>query len=97
MNEDDWSNYKIQRNKVISLIRKAEAGYWKEKIEKVRNSGEFWKILKEMQGKIKKAQIGPILKDNLEVVMKKKGRTFQQIPFINWRTAKYRFEASLGL
>ena len=54
------------------MLRKAEAGYWKGKVENVRNSSEFWKVIKEMQGKTKKSHIGPILNDNHELVTSEK-------------------------
>ena len=46
-----WKQYRRQRNYVTKLMREAEALYWKDKFENANSSGDFWKVVREMQGK----------------------------------------------
>lgn len=50
-NEDDWSNFRKQRNIVVDLIRKEKQIYYHTKIDQVKNnSAEMWKTLKQLIG-----------------------------------------------
>ena len=50
------------------MLRRAEAQYWKKKIEESKDSKSFWKTVNEATGKCKSTRIG-LLKDanNLEI------------------------------
>ena len=47
----DTENYKQWRNKVTSLIKNAKADYYKQAIEKNKNTTDIWKYLKELNPK----------------------------------------------
>ena len=39
-----------------------EALYWKDKFENANSSGDFWRVVREMQGKVK-ASVGAIMNE----------------------------------
>lgn len=48
-NDDEWAQYRLDRNKVTNVCRKAERTYYEMKIDSNKgNSKEMWKTLKEL-------------------------------------------------
>ena len=63
-----WTEYRKQRNYVTFLKRKIEAVFWKNKLENTKNSKDFWKTVRHMQGKTNQLKIGPIHGVNKEII-----------------------------
>ena len=53
---------------MTKLMRDAEALYWKDKFENANSSGDFWRVVREMQGKAKPS-VGAIRKENENIVI----------------------------
>ena len=51
--------YRKQRNRVTE----AEAEYWKDKFMNTKSSGDFWNVVREMQGK-GNCNLGEIKEEN---------------------------------
>ena len=56
---DAWKQYRQQQNHVTKIMREAEAEYWKDKFENASSSSDFWRVVREMQGK-SKGSVGAI-------------------------------------
>ena len=54
-------------------MREAEALYWKDKFENANSSGDFWRVVREMQGKVK-ANVGAIRNENENIIMNAKDK-----------------------
>ena len=65
-NTDDWSKFRILRNKCIALIRKCQTEYFDNLAEKLKhssNSKDWWKLANQLSGfNITKSEIPPIKK-----------------------------------
>ena len=44
-NNNDWKDYRVLKNKVTALIKKAKRNYYTEQLTKEQNSSKSWKIL----------------------------------------------------
>ena len=76
----DTENYKQWRNKVTSLIKEAKADYYKQAIEKNKNTTDIWKYLKELNPKS-----GHSIPDTLEYETKCAENTSEIVEmFNNW-------------
>ena len=67
--QETWNTYRIQRNKVISLIRKAKDDYYKSMTDKlndpIRNTKQWWHLCKFIySGKVEDHSIPPILSND---------------------------------
>lgn len=62
---NNWSTYKIQRNKCKRQLQAAEAEYWKNKFEKCDSTKSFWRAVNMYQGKFSSKNIGTIVKDDV--------------------------------
>ena len=40
-----WNKYITLRNKVTSLMRTAEANYWKQQFANTKSSKDFWRLV----------------------------------------------------
>ena len=60
-------------------MRDAEALYWKDKFENANSSGDFWRVVREMQGKAKPS-VGAIRNENENIIInaKDKAESFNQ-------------------
>ena len=78
-NAGAWKQHRKQRNRVTRIIREAEAEYWKDKFENTKSSGDFWNVVREMQGK-RKCNIGAIKGENGNIITdaKEKAESFNQ-------------------
>ena len=58
-------------------MREAEALYWKDKFENANSSGDFWRVVWEMHGKLK-ARVGAIRNENgnIIIIAKDKAESF---------------------
>ena len=63
-----WTEYRKQRNYVTLLKRKTEPAFWKNQLENTKNSKDFWKTVRQMQGKTNQFKIGPIQGVNKEII-----------------------------
>ena len=59
-----WRQYREKRNKVKSLLKRAEAAYWKEQFNKSTNPKEFWKLTNQVLRKNKISKLGPVMDYN---------------------------------
>ena len=48
-----WKLYRQQRNHMTKITREAEAEYWDDKFKNANSSSDFWRVVREMQGKSK--------------------------------------------
>ena len=46
-----WKEYKREKNRIRTMLRNEELKYWKNRFAQAKNSYEFWKIVREIQGK----------------------------------------------
>ena len=46
-----WKEYKREKNRIRIMLRNEELNYWKDQFAQAKNSYEFWKIVREIQGK----------------------------------------------
>eukprot|EP00794_Sanderia_malayensis_P004136 gene4136-4689_t len=60
--------YKVLRNKINIMLRKAEAEYWKDQFNKSNSSREFWQIVNKMKGKSKTNNIQALKNDDGDLV-----------------------------
>jgi len=48
---DDWSKYRVARNKAVSIIRAAKREYYSKSFEENKNnSSAIWKCIKTLRG-----------------------------------------------
>ena len=55
-----WKLYKIKRNSVKKMLRKAEAQYWIKLADNASTPKEFWKISNQILGKSTNTRTGSI-------------------------------------
>ena len=67
-NNELWCRYKQQRNKVKTMLRKAEAGYWLSLFENANSSGDFWKATNHSLKKRKTKKCGSIPDKNGNII-----------------------------
>ena len=72
-NPDLWKQYRRQRNHVTKLMRDAEALYWKDKFENANSSGDFLRVVREMQGKAKPS-VRAIRNENENIIINAKDK-----------------------
>ena len=46
-----WKEYKCEKNRIRIMLRNEELKYWKDQFALAKNLYEFWKIVREIQGK----------------------------------------------
>ena len=57
-----WSAYKIARNKVTSVLRRAKALYSSKMFNGVKSSSAYWKLVKDATSSRVPKPIGPLRK-----------------------------------
>lgn len=65
---DAQSQYCKQHNCVSKIMREAEIEYWKDKFENANSSGNFWRVVREMQGK-SKGHMGAIKNEDGHIII----------------------------
>ena len=55
-----WKEYKREKNRIRIMLRNEELKYWKDQFAQAKNSYEFWKIVREIQGKSSKKSISTL-------------------------------------
>ena len=55
-----WALYKIKRNSVKKMLRKAEAQYWIKLADNASTPTDFWKISNQILGKSTNTRTGPL-------------------------------------
>ena len=58
-----WAKYKKVRNEITALLRRAKASFFREKIDSVKSTAAYWKILSEATNPKRRPQIGPIRRE----------------------------------
>ena len=68
---EDFEKYKVLRNQVNILLRKAESKYWKDLLKsKDKGSRDFWTIVKKMTGKEQQdKKMGPLRDSDNNLVL----------------------------
>ena len=51
MDKTVWKEYKCEKSRIRIMLRNEELKYWKDQFAQAKNSNEFWKIVREIQGK----------------------------------------------
>lgn len=59
-----WAKYKKVRNEVTALLRRANASFFREKIDSAKSTAAYLKILSEATNPKRKSQIGPIRRED---------------------------------
>ena len=54
-------------------MREAEAEYWKDKFENANSSSDFWRVVREMQGK-SKGSVGAIKNEDGNIITNAKDK-----------------------
>ena len=61
--KDDWTEYQRLRNMVTKTLRKAEAEYWCNAFKEVKNTKEFWSLVKRVKNTNVDSNIGTLQVD----------------------------------
>lgn len=64
-----WEEYRKLRNEVTSVLRIAEANYWKQEFKNANFSKDFWKLVGKLTNKKKQSLIGPIRDDQNNIIL----------------------------
>jgi len=68
-----WKLYRRQRNHVTKITREAEAEYWNDKFKNANSSSDFWRVVREMQGK-SKSSVGAIKNEDGNIITNAKDK-----------------------
>ena len=64
----EWLKYKQARNRCTNIIRNAKASFWKNEFQKANSAKSFWTTVRKFEGKSKKFNIGPLLRNDTIVL-----------------------------
>ena len=59
-----WQEYKRARNEVTSALRQAEASYFSNMFDEVKNTTMYWKLLKKATNPTQSKTISPLKRED---------------------------------
>ena len=65
--EESWAGYKEQRNAAFRAIRDAKSAFFKDAIERSKNSKDFWKVLKNAMGPNEKPSVSSVKREEFVI------------------------------